>query len=353
MGNQQVKGQHVWPTSCMPGIARELHSDSSTDHDPDVSESEEDESLIDPSEMENAISNNDAEEVGRLVSRGFDLNLPLTDTSDTALILAVKNRHFSIVEKLLTYSRCKKNCLNANNCSALDMALLTTFDAQNDPAYDSCWKNIECLMKANAQPVCKDAMMHVIRTALKYCNEEFLYKLFQVSVDCSNSSKLHELLLQRLHRHQPIYAFSIDSLLKSVSAFSIKLLRNCKNSDREFVVNSLIYYLDSYWDSRLNKFEVVQKLILYATAAGWKWTDQQIGHIDHVNPAFGSWCKKQSCMSQSLCHISRVSFRRSVDSNMSAVVNAVELPNSLKQYVLLKDIDELVVEGASLKDVML
>ncbi|XP_069138442.1 uncharacterized protein [Argopecten irradians] len=353
MGNQNVKGHHLWPTSCMPGINRNI--------DPDVplpSSGSEDEGDVDNAtwrELENAVVNNDGECLDQLINCGANINTPLNEKGETALILSVKLTHLQLVRILLAQTLCKKNCLNVNNCSALDLAIVTAFDNRLEPRHTMAWQIIKCLMEANSEPVCKDAMMYVIRTALKYSDELFLYRLIQAAIDCSKSFKFHELLLQKLHRHQPIYLDSIDPLLMNASDFSVKLVRYGLPTDLEYVVNSFMYYLESYWDSKENKNSVLQKLILYATAAGWSWSQQQVSHIHQVNPAVGSWCSRQLTQPLSLGHLARKTFRTCLSTDISVAISSLpfQLPESLKLYLILKDIDEILNSRIPMKEIFL
>lgn len=353
MGNQNVKGHHLWPTSCMPGLNRNIDNEVPI-HD---GESDEEGNIDNTTsrELENAVVNNDGDCLDQLINCGANINTPLNEKGETALILSVKLTHLQLVQILLVQKLCKKNCLNISNCSALDLAIITAFDNRLEPRHTMSWQIIKYLMEADSEPVCKDAMMYVVRTALKYNDKLFLYRLIQAAIDCSKSFKFHELLLQKLHRHQPIYMDSIDPLLMNASDFSIKLVRYGFPSDLEYVVNSFMYYLESYWDSKENKNNVLQKLILYATAAGWTWSQQQISHIHQVNPAVGRWCSRQLTNPASLGQHARRTFRRNLYTDISMGISGLpfHLPESLKSYLILKDVDEIHNSRIPMKEIYL
>lgn len=341
MGNHNVKGHSLWPTHCMPNLT-EPHLVEDPGEDNSVQSSV-------ALQLDNLIINNDHEELEKFI-RGtkVDVNVELNEKKETALTLAVKLSHKECVKVIVNCESCLKNCLNINNCSAFDMALITAFDNRLEPRHSICWEIIKLLMKANAEPMCKDAMMYIVRTAFKYQDDQFLHKLIAVALECSNSIMFHELLLQKLHRHQPIYVDSIDPILMDMSDFSIKLLKIAPPSELEFIINSMFYYMESYWQSRRNKFNTFYKLIVYTIAAGWVWRKSNVYHISRSCPHLAKWLIQQMKTPPSLAHLSRASFRRHVATPVPVAIDGFPyaIPESLKHYILIQDMDELCNSGA-------
>ncbi|KAL4228106.1 hypothetical protein ACF0H5_013541 [Mactra antiquata] len=330
---------------------------SNTDDDAGSLNSEEDsayeEWLNDSVELENAILNDDIDALRKLChEKKIDINLQLNEKGETAVILAVKLSRIDMVKLLLLTPDCDKNSLNINNFSPLDVALVTAFDNRLEPRQSICWQVIECLLQKGAEPNNRDAMMYVIRTALKHCDEQFIYRLILLAKEFSNSTILHELLLQKLHRYQPVYIDSLDPFFVCVSDFTIKLLKNANAMKLCEVVNSMIYYLESYWHSREKKILTFQKLILYASAAGWEWTDQQMVYINRVCPYnLGVWCQNQRKYPISLAHLARKTIRKSVHGYVPDCIDQLpdRLPSAIQNYILLKDIDEFLSTDEQVK----
>ncbi|WAR00703.1 F186A-like protein [Mya arenaria] len=328
-------------------------STGNTDEDAASLQSEEADSaynewLSDTAELENVILSDDIEQLQKICDeKKIDINIQLNDKGETALILAVKLSKIEMVKTLLLTSNIDRNCLNVQYFSPLDVALVTAFDNRLEPRQTVCWEIIECLLQVDAEPSSKDAMMYIIRTALKYCDEEFIYRLILLAKEFSNSTMLHEIMLQKLHRHQPVY----------IEKFTIKLLKNANGSRLCDIVNSMIYYLDSYWHCRTNKMTTFQKLILYASAAGWDWTPQQMDYINRVCPYLLSrWCKIQKLYPISLSHLARKSFRLNTQSPVpeSLLSLPYRVPDALKDYIMLKDVDEFLDgDEINIKDIRL
>ena len=374
MGNQQGGGGNQLFSTCVPG--RHSHPKTSRYRHPSLPDSEssasgvgadDDESAIecdddlslesDAAELENVIIANDTDQLKEIcVTQSIDINLHLNEKGETALILAVKLSHIEMVKVLLSTPSCEINSINNHEFSALDVALITAFDNRLEPRQTICWEIIECLLQVGADPHSRDAMMYVVRTALKYCDEEFLYRLILLAQEHSYSVILHELLLQKLHRYQPVYIESLDPLLISVSEFTVKLLKTANEKALVHTVNSLVYYLESYWHSRTSKISTFSRLIIYATGAGWRWTPQQLGHLSRVCPSLGSWCRGSQCRATSLCHITRCSFRKNVQCLVPKGISELpdRVPDSIRDYLLLKDIDQLTQEeGFKINNVIL
>lgn len=381
MGNQQSIGGSFLSSACVQGRRRSLshhvgryqllslgdsetgsicsnaESVANTDEDAGSLNSEEDsayeEWLNESVELENVILNDDIDSLKQLChEKKIDINLQLNEKGETAVLLAVKLSRIDMVKLLLLTPDCDKNSLNVNNFSPLDVALVTAFDNRLEPRQSICWQVIECLLQKGAEPNNRDAMMYVIRTALKHCDEQFIYRLILLAKEFSCSTILHELLLQKLHRYQPVYIDSLDPFFICVSEFTIKLLKNANAVKLCEVVNSMIYYLESYWHSREKKIFTFQKLILYATAAGWEWTDQQMVYINRVCPySLGVWCRNQRKYPISLAHLARKTFRQNVHDFIPEGLDRLpdRLPSAIQNYILLKDIDEFLVSDEDMK----
>ncbi|XP_045215662.2 uncharacterized protein LOC123565971 [Mercenaria mercenaria] len=377
MGNQQSIGGNFLPSNCVQGRRRSLSnqqvgryrllslgdsetgsmcsnadSTGNTDDDAGSLNSEEEsayeEWLNESAELENAILNDDTERLKKLCEeKKIDINIQLNEKGETALILAVKLSKIEMVKVLLLTAECDKNSLNAHNFSPLDVALVTAFDNRLEPRQTICWQIIECLLQIGAEPNSKDAMMYIIRTALKFCDEEFIYRLILLGKEFSESTILHELVLQKLHRYQPVYIESLDPFFICASEYTIKLLKIANGVKLCDIVNSMIYYLESYWHCRTNKVNTFQKLILYASAAGWDWTETQMVYINRVCPfILGTWCKNQRKYPMSLSHLARKSFRKNVRSSVPNSISGLSypIPVAIKDYIMLKDVDELLQE---------
>ena len=363
MGNQQGSAGNQLFSRCVPGRhsgsrgrrCRHLSlpdSESSTTSvagDDEESQIEGDDFLLenDAAELENIIISDDTEQLREIcVSQKIDINLHLNEKGETALILAVKLSHIEMVKTLLMTESCEINSLNNHDFSALDVALITAFDNRLEPRQTICWEIIECLLQVGAEPSSRDAMMYVVRTALKYLDEAFLYKLILLAQEYSFSVMLHELLLQKLHRYQPVYMENLDPLLINVSTFTVKLLKSANSESLVLTVNSMVYYLESYWHSRPDKISTFSKLIIYATGAGWRWTPEQLQHLSRVCPSLGAWCKAKQHSAMSLCHIARCSFRQNVQCLIHEGISQLpyRIPDSIRDYLLLKDVDQITSE---------
>lgn len=376
MGNQQSISGNLLPSNCVQNRRRSLptqvgryrllsfgdsetgsicsnaESTGNTDEDTGSLNSEEEsaheEWLNRSAELENYILNDEADQLQKLCEeKKFDINMQLNEKGETALILAVKLSKIDMVKMLLLTTECDKNSLNAHNFSPLDVALVTAFDNRLEPRQTICWQIIECLLQVGAEPNSKDAMMYIIRTALKFCDEEFIYHLILLAKEFSKSTILHELILQKLHRYQPVYIESLDPFFMCASEYTIKLLKIANSVKLCDIVNSMIYYLDSYWHCRDNKVKTFERLILYASAAGWDWTETQMVYINRVCPfILGTWCRNQRKYPMSLNHLARKSFRRNAQTFVSDSISGLpyRLPESIKDYIMLKDVDELLQE---------
>lgn len=338
MGNNNVKGHSLWPTHCMPNLT-EPHLEGDEDPLEDNSGQPSDALLLD-----NLITNNDYKELEKFINNtNVDVNVELNEKKETALIIAVKLSHVECVQVLLAGKSCSKNCLNVNNCSAFDVALITAFDNRLEPRHSICWEIIKLLMKADAEPICKDAMMYTVRTAFKFQDDKFLHMLITMAQQCSNSILFHELLLKILHRHQPIYVDPLDPILMNMSDFSLKLLRWAPSTDLDFVIRSLFYYFECYWKSRRKRMRTFFKLTMYAIAAGWVYQTSNVYHISRSCPHLAKWLIQQMKTPPTLRHLSRVSFRQHIVCPVPVAIEGLPypVPELLKRYLLMEDVDTL------------
>lgn len=372
MGSQQSVTGNILPSNCaqgrrqsLPQIGRyrRLSFDGSesatycsstcyTDDDcsslQSIGEEDSEEFLNEVYNLENAILMDDTKQVEKICEeKKIDVNTQLNEKGETALILAVKLSRIDIVKILLLTPSINRDSVNVHNFSPLDVALVTAFDNRLEPRQTVCWQIIECLLQVAAEPSSKDAMMYVIRTALKYCDEEFIYRLILLVKEFSNSTILHDYILEKLHRYQPVYIESLDPFFVCCSEYTIKLLKNAYGARLCDVVNSMIYYLDSYWHCSEKKIAIFQKLVLYATAAGWDWTPQQMTYINRVCPFnLAKWCKSQQLYPVSLSHLARKSFRKNTKCLIPDSVKGLPytVPVPIQHYLMLTDVDEFLAE---------
>ena len=96
------------------------------------------------------------------------------------------------------------------------------YDNQKEPRQSVCWEIVELLLNAGAEPSCPDAMLYVVRTALKLNDDIFISRLISTLIKCSTSVELHTLLLCKLHRNQPMYSGNSDEFFCQASDFTMK-----------------------------------------------------------------------------------------------------------------------------------
>ena len=368
MGNQQSFGGNLLQGSCTQGLRslnqgrqyRQLSladsesgssfAESNTDDEgnhtgPEESCSSNDSHLSDAARLENIVLTDDLEELKKVcLEPKLDLNLQLNDKRETILMLAVKLSNLEMVKTLLVTPVCDKNYQNVQYFTPLDVALVTAFDNRLEPRQTICWNIIQCLLQVDAEPNSKNAMMYVIRTALKENDERFIYHLILLAEEFSFSTMLHELILQKLHRCQPVYMESLDPIFACAAGFTIKLLKNANGNNLWKVINSMTYYLDSYWHSSSDKILTFKRLIIYATGAGWQWSVPQLKYINRVCLTLVTWCKEQRSCPSSLCHLSRLAYRHNLQCQMSHSFEKLphKVPDAIKDYIMLKDIDDIV-----------
>lgn len=203
---------------------------------------------------------------------------------------------------------------------------------------------VALLLEANAEPACKDAMMYVIRTALKFDDTHFISHLIDLVCVHSTSLCLHELLLQKLHRLQPMSTGSYDQFLESSAEFSIKLIRAANLQSLPTVMASLTYYLECHWDDLETRNRVIAKIVLYSTAAGWSWHNRSVAEMTRVHKLLAQWCRRRFSSVSSLSHLARKTIRHNLHGWLLTSAKQVALPNSLQDYILLKDVDEICAE---------
>ncbi|XP_046581466.1 LOW QUALITY PROTEIN: uncharacterized protein LOC124288918 [Haliotis rubra] len=299
--------------------------------------------------LENAIINNSSSELDGLLKH-INVNLPLNDRQETALILAVKLSHIDMVQILLKQKHCDKNYVNISNCSPLDLALVTTFDNRLEPRHEICWQIVSVLLENHAEPVRKDAMMYVIRTALKIEDNDFIFRIIDTCIAHATSLQFHELLLQKLHRHQPMCAGIIDPFLQHSADFTVKLLKIVNGENLCVVFNSFEYYKESHWACRETKASVFKKLILYVSGAGWHYTKADVSVIKKICPETARWCWRYESSPLSLRHHCRVTVRRSFTCFVPDALDQMQLPDTIKNYILLGEIDFLFKTKAMMLD---
>ncbi|XP_041371110.1 uncharacterized protein LOC121384683 [Gigantopelta aegis] len=345
MGNEQSEVHNKWLT-CIPKIIREFSisesnvssnayiMDSDTDSDSDDVCSEQSQLL------ETAVVDNDREKLLEAL-HDTNPNLPLNEKKENALIVAIKLSHLEMVNILLSTDHCNKDFINIHDCSALDIALITAFDNSIEPRHSVCWQIVSLLFDHHAEPSCKDAMMYIIRTAFKFEHASFIHRLIQTLIEHASSYRIHETLLEKLHRHQPMLTNSIDPFLEHASAFSIKLIKLHNRNILPLVMSAFVYYIESHWDSKQIRARVFMQLVVYATVAGWHWSSKEVLHISKVCEDLAQWCRCWPSRPASLCHLSRVVIRSTTPLSMTDTLRGLSLPETVKDYIMLKDVDNL------------
>ena len=347
MGNEQSEIHNKWLT-CIPKILKDFtiseesgpsdscNMDSDGDSDCDDANVCSEQSRL----IENAIINNNSEKLLHLL-HDTNPNVPLNEKKENALIIAIKLSHLEMVDILLSSGHCNKDFINIHSCSPLDIALITAFDNCFEPRHSICWQIVSRLLDYQAEPSCKDAMMYVIRTAFKYERDSFIHQLIRTLIEHASSLKIHELLLEMLHRHQPMLESSIDPFMKNVSSFSIKLIKIHNRNVLPIVISAFVYYLESHWNCKQTKAYVFRRLVVYATVAGWHWSSKEILHISKVGEDLAQWCRFWPSRPGSLCHLSRLVIRSNTHLPLMEMLKELTLPETIKDYILLKDVDNL------------
>ncbi|KAK6188933.1 hypothetical protein SNE40_005007 [Patella caerulea] len=292
-------------------------------------------------QLEEAIIANDTEKLKQLLQSALNINVALSNKKESALILAVKLTKRDVVKLLLESGLCDINRHNVNQYSPLDVALITTFDNRREPRHSECWKIVSLLLQNGAEPSSRDAMMYVVRTSLKYIDDQFINQLIDYFLLGTYSPMAHELLLTKLHRSQPIYEGIIDHFLVKISLLTIKIIKQANMATLSQIVSTFVYYIDSHWNSKELEIKTVRRLVLYSSAAGFKWRNSDITLVKRVSEELALICQKQAIHVPSLQHICRVKVRGCVKKSVFDVTNKLTLPNSIKQYLLLDDIDKL------------
>ena len=179
------------------------------------------------------------------------------------------------------------------------------YDNQKEPRQSVCWEIVELLLNAGAEPSCPDAMLYVVRTALKLNDDIFISRLISTLIKCSTSVELHTLLLCKLHRNQPMYSGNSDEFFCQASDFTMKLIKSPLVHKDLFpqIVSSFSYLFDSHWESRETKERLFIKLIVFVTVFGWRWTDPaDLAYISQYSRNLAEWCRTLPRKVPSLLH---------------------------------------------------
>ncbi|KAH9503200.1 hypothetical protein Btru_068463 [Bulinus truncatus] len=244
-------------------------------------------------QIKDAIVNNEPAILSQILLKA-DINACLNNRRDSPLFLAVKLSHGTIVRTLLASPGCDLDHQNINGYSPLDLSLVMVYDNQDEKRQNEYWSILEMLLEAGAEPACQGAMLYVIRTALKLKDDEFILRLIKTVNSCSNSIKLHSLLIPKLHRNQPLYEGQLfNDFLEQASSFTIKLIKAHGSTESlKQIFECFTFYVDSHWYSRQRRDSLYTKLVVYLTAAGWKWSDH--GYLDQmarISPGLSQWCE--------------------------------------------------------------
>lgn len=221
------------------------------------------------------------------------------------------------------------------------------YNNQKEPRQSACWDILEMLLEAGAEPACQNAMSYVVRNALKWNDDQFIFRLICTLLGFSISLNLHSMFLCKLHRSQPIYSgLNSDTFFERTSDFSIKLIKLHGTCSLQPVVECLDYYLNSHWDNRSKKEEIITKLIVFITIFGWKWTSgglSSLYHLYHLCPFLAQWCHQMPCKTHSLTHLCRISLTRSPSLRQKILQG--NIPSLLHGYLRFTDIDSLMPLG--------
>lgn len=216
------------------------------------------------------------------------------------------------------------------------------FNNQKEPRQSACWDILELLLEAGAESACPDAMLYVIRTALKLNDDQFIFHLIHTLTVCSRSLDTHALLLRKLHRHQPMYTgVNSDLFFEQASDFSVKLIKLYTNKESlQKIVECFPYYADSHWDVRERRNSLFVRLIIYLTVAGWQWTNQaDLQYMTLICTNLSKWCYQMLRTVPSLTHLCRVSLTSSPSARQ--YFSPSRVPTILLSYLDYKDIDSL------------
>jgi len=292
-------------------------------------------------QVESAIINDQPLVLEKLLLK-VDVNMCMNSRQDSPMFLAVKLSHRDVVKTLLSSPSCDLNHQNTNLYTPLDLALVMVYDNQKEPRQSACWDILELLLKAGAEPACPDAMLYVIRTALKLNADPFIIRLVCTLSNCSNSVDLHALLLCKLQRNQPMYSgTNSDAFLIHASDFTMKLIEYHHKDNLSHIVSCFSFYFDAHWDSRKDKESLFIKLIVFVTVMGWRWTDPaDLSYIAQVSPSLAQWCQQLPRTMLSLTHSCRVTLSNCAESR-KFIVNS-ETPYLLQQYLKFMDIKSLL-----------
>ncbi|XP_005100749.1 uncharacterized protein LOC101848978 [Aplysia californica] len=293
------------------------------------------------SQVEAAIINNQADVLENLLQQA-DVNMCLNNRRDSPLFLAVKLSRRAVVRTLLSSPGCDLGHQNINYYSPLDLALVMVYDNQKEPRQSACWDILELLLEAGAEPACPDAMLYVVRTALKLNDDQFILRLICTLIDCSTSLDMHTLLLVKLHRNQPLYSGSnSDEFLLRASDFTMKLIKAHHKDALSRIISCFPYYFDSHWESREGKESLFIKLVVYVTIFGWKWKDQaDLSYMARVSPDLAQWCYQLPRAVPSLTHACRLALSSSPYSRQFIIPSRI--PHILLNYLNFSDIDSLL-----------
>ncbi|KAI8777562.1 hypothetical protein BgiBS90_021765 [Biomphalaria glabrata] len=292
-------------------------------------------------QIQDAIVNNEPDSLAQALMKA-DINVCLNKRRDSPLFLAVKLSHVAIVKALLASPGCDLNHQNINGYSPLDLALVMVYDKQEDMHQSACWNILEMLLEAGAEPASQGAMLYVIRTALKLKDDEFILRLIHMVINHSNSLKLHTLLLLKLHRNQALYdGHLFNEFLELVSVFTIKLIKSHGGrDDLQQIFDCLPLYIDSHWHTRQRRDSLYMKLVVYLSAAGWKWTDLVcLDHMARISPTLSQWCSSSITKPLLLTQACRVTLNSCPYRNQ--IMKYCKIPSIILNFLNYSDIDSL------------
>ena len=218
---------------------------------------------------------------------------------------------------------------------------MIAYDNQREPRQSACWAIVEMLLKGGAEPACPSAMLYLIRSALKLMDENFLGRLIHTLVMYCTSVHMHQLLLCKLHRNQPLYTGEKgDELLEQASDFTVKVIK--RHSDKRSLVRVLAclpYFADSHWTSRERRRSVILKIAVYLSILGWVWAD--VYSLAQISPSLARWCYRLPRSVPSLNHLCRLALLSGPRGRHCLDTASPRLPKIMRNYLNFAEIDAI------------
>lgn len=130
--------------------------------------------------------------------------------------------------------------------------------------------------------------------------------------------------------------------LQLASFFTVKLIKTTTWQKLPGLIQTFVYYMESHWSRRFLKEKIYRRLVLYASAAGWQWSASDLVLIRNTSQTLAQWCQNLQCSPLSLSFASRLSFRKKCEQSVSFCLTFINIPDAVKEYILLGDVDLLL-----------